>query len=95
MTKPKIAKEITNRTGIDTKVVLRVIDAFLDIVKESLIKGTRIYLQNFGVFTRKRKKDKVARNIYEGKQIVIPAYDRIVYKPDADLVEKVKQDSRK
>lgn len=95
MTKPKIAQEIAKRTGIPQTKVLLVMDAFLDIIKESLLDGTRVYLQHFGIFTRKHKKAKAARNIYEGKQMIIPAYDRIVFKPDEDLVEEVKKKTMK
>ena len=45
MTKSEIVKEISARTGIDSKAVLAVVEGFMTEVKTSLGKEENVYLQ--------------------------------------------------
>ena len=63
MTKADIVKEIANKTGIDSKVVLQTIEAFMTIVKEQMANEENIYLRGFGSFIIKQRAAKTARNI--------------------------------
>ena len=63
MTKAEIVTEIANKTGIEKKDVLNTIEAFMEVVKESLTKEENVYLRGFGSFIVKKRAQKTARNI--------------------------------
>ena len=72
MTKAEIVTEIANKTGIEKKDVLNTIEAFMEVVKESLIKEENVYLRGFGSFIVKKRAQKTARNISKNTTIIIP-----------------------
>ena len=74
MTKAEIVKQITANTGINKDEVLRTLEEFMEIVKESLSKNENVYLRGFGSFVVKSKAEKVARNISKNTTITIPAF---------------------
>ena len=75
MTKADIVKEIANKTGIDSKVVLQTIEAFMTIVKEQMANEENIYLRGFGSFIIKQRAAKTARNICRNTTLIIPAHN--------------------
>ena len=50
MTKAEIVAEIANRTGVEKTVVLSVVEAFMESVKESMIAGNEVFLRGFGSY---------------------------------------------
>jgi DNA-binding protein HU-beta len=74
MTKAEIVNEIANKSGIDKVTVLRVVESFMDEVKESLASNENVYLRGFGSFVVKQRAQKVARNISRNTTITIPAH---------------------
>ena len=63
MTKADIVNEISKNTGIDKQNVLITVEAFMDVVKNSLAKEENVYLRGFGSFIVKKRAQKTARNI--------------------------------
>lgn len=64
MTKADIVNEVSLATGMPKKEVGIVVEAFMDAVKESLLKKKEnVYLRGFGSFNIKRRAAKTARNI--------------------------------
>ena len=55
MTKADIVNEISKNTGIEKVVVQRTVEAMMESVKDSLIKGNNVYLRGFGSFIVKRR----------------------------------------
>ena len=74
MTKAEIVNEIANKSGIDKVTVLRVVESFMDEVKDSLASNENVYLRGFGSFVVKQRAEKVARNISRNTTITIPAH---------------------
>ena len=89
MTKADIVKEIANRTGIDSKVVLQTIEAFMTIVKEQMANEENIYLRGFGRFIIKQRAAKTARNISRNTTLIIPAHNIPAFKPAKSFIAKV------
>lgn len=63
MTKAEIVTKITEETGIEKSNTQRVVEAFMEIVKNSVKSGEPVYLRGFGSFIKKTRKQKVGRNI--------------------------------
>lgn len=89
MTKANIVKEISNKTGIDKATVLVIVEAFMDVVKNSLINETNVYLRGFGSFILKKRAQKVARNISKNESITIPEHNIPAFKPAKTFVQEV------
>ena len=90
MTKADIVSEIAKSTGIEKVQVLTVVEAFMESVKDSLIKEENVYLRGFGSFIVKKRAMKVARNISKNTTITIPEHNIPAFKPAKSFAEKVK-----
>lgn len=81
MTKVDIVNEIAKNTGIDKATVLKTVESFMDVVKDSLSKKENVYLRGFGSFIVKERAQKTARNISKNTTIIIPAHVVPAFKP--------------
>lgn len=76
MTKADIIEEIVESTGIAKKDVSATVEAFMEVIKKSLLeKKENVYLRGFGSFIVKHRAEKTARNISQNTTIVIKAHD--------------------
>jgi DNA-binding protein HU-beta len=90
MTKADIVNEISKNTGIEKVTVQRAVEAFMETVKDSLVKEKNVYLRGFGSFIVKRRAQKTARNISKNTTIIIPEHFIPAFKPAKTFVNKVK-----
>lgn len=63
MTKADVVNAIAKSTGIDKETTLKVVESFMDTIKDSLSEGDNVYLRGFGSFIVKERAEKTARNI--------------------------------
>ena len=91
MTKAEIVTEIAGKTGIEKKDVLNTIEAFMEVVKESLTKEENVYLRGFGSFIVKKRAQKTARNISKNTTLIIPEHNIPAFKPAKTLVREGRQ----
>ena len=90
MTKADIVNEISKDLGLEQRLVLEVVEAFMENVRNSLIENNPVYLRGFGSFITKKRATKVARNISKNTTIVIPEHNIPAFKPAKSFVAKVK-----
>lgn len=91
MTKADIIEEIVTRTGITKKDVSATVEAFMEVIKDSLLdKKENVYLRGFGSFVVKHRAEKTARNISKNTTLVIAAHDFPSFKPAKSFVAKMK-----
>ena len=81
MTKADVVNQISKDTGIDKTTVSKIVESYMDSIKDSLTKGENVYLRGFGSFILKARAEKVARNISKNTTIVIPAHNIPAFKP--------------
>ena len=87
MTKAEIIEEIVSKTGIARKDASASVEAFMEIIKDSLLeKKENVYLRGFGSFIVKHRAEKTAKNT----TIVIAAHDFPSFKPAKSFVAKMK-----
>lgn len=91
MTKAEIVADIANKTNIEKVAVQQTVEAFMDVVKNSLANGENVYLRGFGSFTIKRRAEKTGRNISKNTTLIIPAHSIPAFKPAKTFVSSVKQ----
>ena len=90
MTKADIVNEISKDLGLEKRLVLEVVEAFMDNVRNSLIENNNVYLRGFGSFIIKKRATKVARNISKNTTITIPEHNIPAFKPAKSFTAKVK-----
>ena len=90
MTKAEIVNEVAKATGIEKVAVQTVVEATMESIKASLIKGNPVYLRGFGSFIIKHRAQKAARNITRQTTMTIPAHDIPAFKPAKSFVAAVK-----
>lgn len=90
MTKADIVNEISKNTGIEKITVQKTVEAFMESVKDSLIKEKNVYLRGFGSYIVKKRAKKTARNISKNTTIIIPEHYIPSFKPAKSFVIKVK-----
>jgi DNA-binding protein HU-beta len=95
MTKADIVNEISKNTGIEKITVQKTVEAFMEVVKDSLTKEKNVYLRGFGSFIVKKRAKKTARNISKNTTIIIPEHSIPAFKPAKTFVGKVKSNIKK
>ena len=90
MTKAEIVSEVAKATGVEKTTVQTVVEAFMESVKGSIVKGNPVYLRGFGSFIIKHRAQKAARNITKRTTITIPEHNIPAFKPAKVFVAAVK-----
>src|SRR3954451_10527115 len=90
LTKRDLVTRISNETGLVQQQVLDVVQRTLDYIAESLSKGDKVELRNFGVFEVKIRKPRVGRNPNSpATDVPIPARAVVKFKPGKEMREAV------
>ena len=63
------------------------LNAFIEVVAETLAKGEKIEIRNFGTFYMKEKAKRIARNPRTGKEVKVSAKVSPAFKPGRGLKE--------
>ena len=90
MTKAEIVNEVAKSTGIEKVTVQTVLEASMESIKDSMIKGNPVYLRGFGSFIIKHRAQKAARNITAKTTMTIPAHDIPAFKPSKTFAAALK-----
>ena len=89
MTKTDIIKSVAKQTGVDRETVTRIIESYVDTVKETLIEGESINFRNFVTFYLKRRAPKTGRNLMTNTTILIPAHKVAMFKPAKEFSDAI------
>ena len=76
MNKGGLVAEVSRRTGLSKADAGRAIDAMIDSIRDSVVRGERVTLADFGTFERRHRNERIARNPRRPQiPIVVPARD--------------------
>jgi len=89
MTKREIVLKIAGETDIKQLDVMTVVQKTFDSIVESLTKGQKVELRNFGVFKVKVRRAKKGRNPRTGEVIPVPERRIVYFKAGLVMKEKV------
>ena len=91
MTKADLVEHVTAQIArtagpmISKKDCARVVDAFLDAIKEALQEQKNIEVRGFGTFKIRHRKTRMARNPRTGSPVEVSARPVPVFKPSKEL----------
>jgi integration host factor subunit beta len=89
-TKADIVDSVYQKTGMDRKEVRKILDIFIDEIKDALIKRIPIELRGFGTFEVKiRKGRQKARNPRTGAEVSVSSHGIAAFRPGRELKQDV------
>jgi nucleoid DNA-binding protein len=90
LTKRDLVIRISEETGLGQRPVFDVVQKTLDYITESLAKGGKVELRNFGVFDVKIRKARVGRNPNKPEtDVPIPARAMVKFKAGKEMRAEV------
>lgn len=88
MTKKDIVIKISDETGIKQVDVKKVVQKTFDCIVESLTRGEKVELRNFGVFKLKERRARTGRNPRTGQTVPVPPRKVVVFKAGLEMKKK-------
>ena len=92
LTKKDIINQIYMQIGFSKQISESLIDDFLFLFVENLIKEKKIKLSKFGTFTIREKKERIGRNPKTRENKTIKARKVVLFKPSKEFKEFVNQE---
>ncbi len=89
MNKAELIQAVAVKANLNRRDAEAAIEAVLELIEESLIKGEEVKLSGFGNFSKKVRAARVGTNPASGEKIQIPASNSIAFKPSKGLKEKL------
>ena len=90
MNKTDLVNNIAKETGFTKKDTQQVVDLVFDNMKDSLSKGEKIQVIDFGTFEVRKRSARKGRNPQTGKEIDIPAHNTPAFKAGKGLKDAIK-----
>ena len=85
LTKKEIVNSIYMQLGYSKKICENLLEDFLLIILDELIKNKKVKIAKFGTFTMRYKKNRVGRNPKTMERAVISDRNVILFKPSREL----------
>ena len=92
LTKKDLINQIYMQIGFSKQISESLIDDFLSLFVENLIKEKQIKLSKFGTFTIREKKERIGRNPKTKENKIIKARKVVLFKPSKEFKEFVNQE---
>ena len=73
MNKTELIAAVAESAGLTKKDTERVVNAAIDAITASLVKGEKVQISGFGTFEAKEREARVGRNPHTKEEIHIPA----------------------
>lgn len=89
MNKTEIIAAVAEKTGMTKKDAERVINATIETIETSLVKGNKVQVSGFGIFEVKAREARIGRNPRTKETIQIPATRLPVFKASKALKDAV------
>ena len=89
MNKVELIAAVAEKSGITKKDAERVVNATIETITASLLKGDKVQLSGFGIFEVKAREARVGRNPRTKEEIQIPATRIPAFKASKTLKDAV------
>ena len=89
MNKTELIAAVSQAAGLTKKDTERVINAAIDAITASLLKGEKVQLSGFGTFEAKEREARVGRNPHTKEAIEIPATRVPAFKASKALKDNI------
>lgn len=90
MTKSELIDSIAQISGFTKKDAGKALDAVIETIKQSLMRGEKVQVVGFGTFEVRERAERIGRNPRTKAEVVIPARKVPVFKAGKALKDVVK-----
>ncbi|MEI6831176.1 MAG: HU family DNA-binding protein [Candidatus Omnitrophota bacterium] len=90
MTKKDIVLKVSDATNLKQIDVKKVVQKTFDCIIDSLARGEKIELRNFGVFKIKQRRSRTGRNPRTNQVIPVPPRKVVVFKAGLEMKQKIR-----
>ncbi len=87
LTKKEIINSIYMQLGFSKKISENLLEDFLTILLDEIIKTKKVKIPKFGTFILRFKKSRIGRNPKTLEKKIIPERNVILFKPSKDLLK--------
>ncbi|MFL2896657.1 MAG: integration host factor subunit alpha [Candidatus Pelagibacter sp.] len=95
LTKKDIVNSIYMQLGFSKNICENLIEDFLIIILENLIKYKKVKIAKFGTFSLRKKLSRVGRNPKTKKDAIITERNVVLFKPSKELKFNINQNNLK
>ena len=85
LTKAQIIEEVRTRNGLTLKKSTKIVEALLEIMKQTLESGEDVLISGFGKFCVKDKKERRGRNPATGEDLMLGPRKVVTFKGSGKL----------
>lgn len=89
LTRANLADAIHRDIGVSRQESAQLVEAVLDMISDTLVKGETVKLSSFGSFQLRDKNGRVGRNPKTGQEVPIEPRRVLVFKPSQVLKERI------
>ncbi len=89
MKKVELIEAIAGKAGITKADAGRALDATIEVITETLVKGDKVPLAGFGTFAVSRREARTGRNPQTGETVQIAARNAVTFKAGTALKDSV------
>lgn len=89
MNKTELVAAVAAKAGLTKKDAERVVNATVETITESMVKGDKVNISGFGIFEVKNREARVGRNPRTKETIQIPAAKLPAFKASKTLKDAV------
>ena len=89
MNKSELISSVAEKAELPKKNAEALLNAFMEVVKETLASGEKIQLVGFGTFEVKHREERKGRNPQTKEEITIPASNVPGFKAGKELKDRV------
>ena len=89
VTKKEIVDRIADANKVNRVITKQIVQAFLDEISDSLIRGNRLEFRDFGVFEVRQRAEHKAQNPKTLQSITVPRRLRLRFKASSTLKKRL------
>ena len=89
LTKKEIINSIYMQLGYSKKITENLLEDFLSILLEELIKSRKVKIPKFGTFILRHKKSRIGRNPKTLEKKIIAERNVVLFRPSKELKEYI------
>jgi integration host factor subunit alpha len=94
LTKAQLAELLFDQIGLNKREAKDMVDAFFDLISDSLVDGDDVKISGFGNFQIRTKAPRPGRNPRTGETIPIQARRVVTFHASHKLKEQIQDDGR-
>lgn len=89
VTRADLCEAVYQRVGLSRTESAALVEAVLEEISESLVRGENVKLSSFGSFVVREKNERIGRNPKTGEEVPISPRRVMVFKPSNVLKHKI------